>query len=409
MKRSRKKSRSQKSLRHHKSLWVSFGVILLLLVSAIAILIYLELHREQLSQLIRTGKWGDREQITAAEVSDLNKEFDRALDGVFRQHGIVPGAVETRIESKRVGDVAFQYKSLAVTLAEKEVDSLEEELGRVVGAFHQASLVTRTEIKGADKRITLLLRMGDLVTRQVTLIPGKPVFVEKKEPEPAKGLQVAIIVDDIGAALSPVRKLLSLDIPLTFSILPGLENSERAANLIAKQQREIMLHIPMEPINYPRNNPGKEALFVKMDHDEIRRQTVLFLNAVPDRVGVNNHMGSRFTQDRRGIALVLEEVKRRNLYFVDSVTSGKTVAYDEAVKRGVPAMRRDLFLDHVNEPQAVARQIDQLIRRVKKQGRALAICHPRENTIEELKKAVKRFRAEGIEVVPVSALMAKLS
>jgi len=409
MKRSRKKSRSQKSVRYHRSLWVSFGVILLLLVSAIAILIYLEIHREQLSQLIRTGKWGEKEQITAADVSGFNKEFDRAVDVAFRQHGIAPGAVETRIESKKVGDIPFQYKSLTVKLPEEAVDPLKEELGGIVGAFHQGSLVTRREIRGEEERITLLLRMGNLVTRQVTLIPGKPILVEKKAPEPAKGLQLAIIVDDIGAALGPVRELLSLDIPLTFSILPGLENSKRAANLIAKEHREIMLHMPMEPINYPRNNPGKEALFVKMDHDEIRRRTVLFLNAVPERMGVNNHMGSRFTQDREGIALVLEEIKRRKLYFVDSVTSGKTVAYDEAVKRGVPAMRRDVFLDHVNEPQAVARQIDQLIRRVKKQGRALAICHPRENTIGELKKAVKRFRAEGIEVVPVSALMAKSS
>lgn len=409
MKRSRKKSRSQKSSRHHKSLWASIGVILFLLVAAIAILIYLEFHREQLSRLIRTGKWGEKEEIQAADLSSFNRELDGALENAFRQYGILPGSVETRKESRRVGDFAFEYKSLAVNLPPGEIEALREELVRLVAALDRGSLATRTEITGAEKRITLLLRMGGLVTRQLTLIPETTITVKRKVPAPAKAFQVAIIVDDVGASLKAVRELLSLDIALTFSILPGLENTKRAADLIAKHHREIMLHMPMEPMDFPRNNPGKEALFVAMGHDEISRRTGLLLNALPGLVGVNNHMGSRFTQDRRRIGLVLEEIKKKNLYFVDSVTSGKTVAYEEAVKRGVPAMKRDLFLDHVNEPQAVAQQIDRLIRTVKKDGRALAICHPRENTIGELKKALQRFRAEGIEVVPVSTLIDQLS
>ena len=359
--------------------------------------------------MIRTGEWGKEEEITAADVTGFNTKFDGALAKLLREYGIPPESVETRTEAQKFRDTTLPYKSLVVAVPEEKVTLLKEELVGIVAAMPEGSMVTRIEIKGTEKRVTLLVRTGDLVTRQVTLVPGEPVVVQKKAPEVVKGVQVAIIVDDIGASLSAVRELLSLDIPLTFSILPNLAHSKGAADLIAKHQREIMLHMPMEPVDYPRYDPGKEALYVKMTNDEIRQETARLLNAVPERRGVNNHMGSRFTQDRRGIALVLDEIKKADLYFVDSVTSGKTVAYDEAVKRGIPALRRDVFLDHVNEPQAVSRQIEQLIRMARKQGRAIAICHPRDNTIKALRKGVKRFQAEGIDVVPVSALMKKSS
>lgn len=221
--------------------------------------------------------------------------------------------------------------------------------------------------------------------------------------------KVAIIVDDIGQSLDPVRKLLSIDLPLTFSVLPGLENTERAVRMIHGHRREIMLHLPMEPIDYPRENPGKLALMIRMGPDEIRMRTEDLLREFPYLDGVNNHMGSRFTQDRERMDIVLREIRNRGFFFVDSLTSPESVALEEARRLGVRSGRRDIFLDHVDDRQSVDIQIDRLIELARERGYAIAIGHPRKNTIQVLKGSVQRFRSRGVQVVPVSRLITLLS
>jgi polysaccharide deacetylase 2 family uncharacterized protein YibQ len=405
MKKTRKKRKKAKTRAENRSLWVSISIVFLLLVSAIAILLYLELHREQLAELVHSGKLGTGKRITGADVAGFNEELDRHLDAIVRRYQIPVESLRIQHHLQKSGDITFRYKRMEITLPGDKIDPVIAELKRVVKAYRKGSLITRREIADSGERVTLSLRIEDVVARQVVLVPRQEPVVAKR-PAVAPGRpRVAIIVDDIGEGLDVVRQLLSMDMPITFSILPGLQSSDSAARLIANHNREIMLHLPMEPLDYPRNNPGKEALFVKMENKEIRRQVQYFLDQLPELVGVNNHMGSRFTQDRERISIVLEEIKKRNLYFIDSVTSKSTVAYEEAVKLGVRAARRDVFLDHVNQPQAVALQVEELIKRAKKRGRAIAICHPRPTTVEGLKKAFERLRSEGIEIVPVSDLI----
>ena len=106
--------------------------------------------------------------------------------------------------------------------------------------------------------------------------------------------------------------------------------------------REIMIHIPMEPQSYPATNPGADALLVGQSPEEIRRRFQGFRTQLPDAVGGNNHMGSRFTESREGMAVVLAEMKEAGLFFVDSRTTGHSVAFAEARQAGVPAAARDL-------------------------------------------------------------------
>jgi hypothetical protein len=163
----------------------------------------------------------------------------------------------------------------------------------------------------------------------------------------------------------------------------------------------------MEPMDYPQYNPGTGALFTFMTADEFRAALAKDLAAVPHISGVNNHMGSFLTQDREKMEIVLAAIKERRLFFVDSRTTPKTVAYDAAVKLGVPALERNVFLDNEANVESVKARIDELIKKAKAEGIALGIGHPRPATIKALKEMEKRLTGSEVQVVPASGLLKK--
>jgi polysaccharide deacetylase 2 family uncharacterized protein YibQ len=226
-------------------------------------------------------------------------------------------------------------------------------------------------------------------------------------PPSAKLPKVAIIIDDMGANRAALNDLLSLKYPVTIAVIPFLELSTETADAAYKKGREVILHLPMEPMDYPQYNPGTGALFTFMTADEFRAALAEDLAAVPHISGVNNHMGSSLTQDREKMEIVLAAIKERRLFFVDSRTTPKTVAYDAAVKLGVPALERDVFLDNEANVESVKAQIDELIRKAKAEGTALGIGHPRPATIKALKEMEKRLTGSEVQVVPASGLLKK--
>ncbi|BCR05757.1 hypothetical protein DESUT3_28260 [Desulfuromonas versatilis] len=219
------------------------------------------------------------------------------------------------------------------------------------------------------------------------------------------GGRVAIIMDDLGRDPQAARELLALDVPVTFAILPGESHAARVAEMAHRGGREVMIHIPMEPQSYPATNPGDDALLLAQSPEEIRRRFRGFLAQVPYAAGGNNHMGSRFTEDRPQMEVVLEEMKAAGLFFVDSLTSGRSVAYTEARRLGLPAAVRDRFLDNVQEVDAIAREIRKLAQLAQSRGSAVGICHPHAQTLAALRREQGYFRQLGVEVVPVSQLL----
>jgi hypothetical protein len=245
-----------------------------------------------------------------------------------------------------------------------------------------------------------------------------PTASEEKRPEapsrrpsPAPpiltggGGRVAIIMDDLGRDLATARELLAIDLPVTFSILPDGAHASQVAALAHHGGREVMLHIPMEPQGYPAADPGADALFVDQPAAEIRERFQGYLEQVPFAAGGNNHMGSRFTESREGMAAVLGAMKEAELFFVDSRTSGKSVALDEARRAGVPATGRDLFLDNIQEVEQITREIYRLAEQAARHGEAVGICHPYPQTLAALRRAAPWLRQSGVELVPVSQLV----
>ena len=245
--------------------------------------------------------------------------------------------------------------------------------------------------------------------------PPRPAPVVKA-PRPAKpaprpllpgGPKVAIVMDDLGMDLASARALLAIDLPVTFAILPWNERAPQVAELAHQAGREVLIHLPMEPQGYPATNPGPEALLLGLNDAEIRRRIAGYRQRVPHAVGGNNHMGSRFTEDREKMQVVIEELQGAGLFFLDSMTSGSSVAFEVARDAGVPATRRDRFLDNVQDTAKIAAELRKLARQAARQGSAVGICHPYPQTLQALRQEAETFAREGVEVVPVSRLLVR--
>ncbi|MBN2429145.1 MAG: divergent polysaccharide deacetylase family protein [Deltaproteobacteria bacterium] len=229
----------------------------------------------------------------------------------------------------------------------------------------------------------------------------------KHFPVPQKRVQVVIIMDDLGRDLDYAGELLKLDFPVTFSILPYVPKASATAALAHEHGREVLLHIPMEPRSFPAANPGKNALFVNLPAAEINRRFAAFLEKVPFAVGGNNHMGSRFTEHKGAMEVVLDKIKKEGLFYVDSLTSAQSVGYVTAREMHVPVAVRDVFLDNVRDVDTISSQIARLADLAEKKGHAIGICHPYGQTLEALQKAQTLFKERKIEVVNVSGVLEK--
>lgn len=163
------------------------------------------------------------------------------------------------------------------------------------------------------------------------------------------------------------------------------------------------MHLPIEPLD-PQTDPGPGALSSSSSPEEMRRRLKENLTAVPGITGVNNHMGSKGTQDRPMMELLMTELKKEGLFFIDSMTIHSSIAWSVAQEYGVPTARRDVFLDGLGV-EMIPAQIDLLIEKALAQGSAIGIAHTRPGVAAALAEAYPRFTAAGIKLVHVSTLV----
>ena len=220
--------------------------------------------------------------------------------------------------------------------------------------------------------------------------------------------RVAILIDDIGYDLSPLYELLKIDASLTFAILPHYAHSVDAANILHRAKREILLHLPMEPHTFPDENPGMGALLMSMSDRQIKEEVDKDLDAIPHLSGVNNHMGSKFMEDEAKLSIVFTQLKKRNLFFVDSRTTPLSRGPKIARKLGLPFATRKVFIDNDNNDyMTIFRNLTASIDREfdNNSEAVVMIGHPHLKTIQALKEAIPVLKARGIDIVPVSELV----
>lgn len=243
-----------------------------------------------------------------------------------------------------------------------------------------------------------ILSKGFLTHAVILDFGGTGFALKKGRPK------IALIIDDLGYDPELADAFMNLQIPVSLSVLPLAPFTRSIVDEARKKGCELMVHLPMEPKSYPRVKPGPGALMVTMDDKEIREKLLRDLNQIPGAKGVNNHMGSLFTEDRDKMMVVMEALRKRHLFFVDSRTVADSVGYNLARSMGVPTAKRTVFLDDDLHLGAMEFQVRRLLSVARHQGWAIGIGHPHKETLMLLKHYLEKVD-DGVEVVPVSKIV----
>lgn len=225
--------------------------------------------------------------------------------------------------------------------------------------------------------------------------------VPKKNSTDGKKAFIAIVIDDWGYSTKNCQYLREIKSPISVAVLPDLPHSGDVMQCAHEAGKEIMLHLPMEAHNNSDEYPPDYLLKTNMSPIKVDHLLSNILDKMPLVAGVNNHMGSKATEDKIMMSTVFKQLKHRGLFFMDSRVTSKSVCAPLARQSGVPFASRDVFLDNVNEPTAVQKRLADLVKIAKKRGKALAIGHDRALTLQAIKESVPTFKDQGIELVTV--------
>ena len=232
----------------------------------------------------------------------------------------------------------------------------------------------------------------------IGLIALLSTALQAQESQPT----IAIIIDDLGDSFDRGATSIFLTGELTFSILPHKPYSKALAELAHDEGKEVMLHLPMQPLN-SNKNMGPGGLNLMMDQEEVVTSFRASLASVPYVSGVNNHMGSLLTRQFNHMTWLMEAIKAEgNLYFVDSRTHASSLANFVATENELATTRRDVFLDHEIDLEKIEYYFHRLVYRAKKHGFALAIAHPHLETLQVLNYYLPKLAEFGVRMVSVS-------
>lgn len=215
---------------------------------------------------------------------------------------------------------------------------------------------------------------------------------------------IAIVIDDMGVDKPDSARVIGLPGPVTIAFMSYASELEPQAKAARAAGHEIWLHVPMEPMD-GELDAGPDVLKTGLSADENRRRLDWALSRLSGYVGVNNHMGSKFTKSEADMALVMEALKGRGLAFLDSRTTKDTVAAKVAGEFGVPHIDRNVFIDNDETVAAVRAKLVETEQYARQHGYALAIGHPHLATIEALSEWLPSLRARGFVLVPASTLL----
>ncbi|MBN2062419.1 MAG: divergent polysaccharide deacetylase family protein [Deltaproteobacteria bacterium] len=216
--------------------------------------------------------------------------------------------------------------------------------------------------------------------------------------------QIALIIDDIGYNKDTLRQFLRLEIPLTFAVLPRLRNTKNFAEEIHSNNHEIILHQPMEPYNSSLD-PGPGALFVKDKSTKIIKVLEENICNTPHIKGLNNHMGSRFTSSRDKMNEALHVIKDYKLFFIDSLTTSQSTAYESAKKLDIAAGFRNIFLDNKPDEERIKCQLRRLLSHAERFGHGIGIGHPYVATARAIEHFIGNINRNDISLVNASTLI----
>ena len=266
---------------------------------------------------------------------------------------------------------------------------------------------TVQEVRGAKSAIVSRPRLettdADALPR-VTPKRSRRSTADRRPPaaDSSRGGDIVLIIDDLGFEGQPLERVMALDPNVNLAILPNGTRAEQFAETLHARGFEVLCHLPMQPRG--RETPGRNAILASMSDDEIATTTRRNIEAVPYARGVNNHMGSLATADRRIMTSVLGALPD-GMYFIDSRTGGGSVAAAVAREMNVRTASRHVFLDDVATESAIRRQLGELAAAANKRGVAIGIGHPYPVTLRVLKEELPALKARGFRLVRASSVV----
>lgn len=220
--------------------------------------------------------------------------------------------------------------------------------------------------------------------------------------------ELAILIDDFGYCGEGTEEMLDLPIPFTAAVMPFSKCSEADAEAVRQAGKEIFIHMPMESLTGKKEWVGEKGVFRNMTDAEIKARTEEAFAILPDAAGMNNHMGSAIMEDERSLSAVMEVLQEKNVLFVDSVTTAKSLGRKIAGEKGIPFQARDVFLDSTDSVEVVKANLRKAAEVALEKGYALAIGHVGPEggkiTAEAIRALIPELEAAGITFVTVSDL-----
>ncbi len=379
------KQKSNKNSTIDKNYFYSFlfiGFVLLLII----------FNYNKIKNLVKSPQQ-KKDQVTIKN----KQEKDSVLDAIV--HAKLLLGVDEKNYKNYIGEDAI-YISIGINRSEMDLNYANVIITGQVELIN-GKLISGVEKSNGNKQVLEFEDPQDSQTYVVTLKYSKP----QKEIEPKT--QLAIVVDDFGIRNNKLLEAFcSLNSNITFAILPYQKYSKLVMNKAVKSGHETMIHIPMEPVSYPKNNPGANAIYVDLSESDIKHRMEGYIKQFPLCVGANNHMGSFVTTDESVMRIVLQVLKDHDLYFIDSRTSQSSIAYDVAKEMLIPTFENQFFLDTPSiTDQTVSRKLKQLKYLAKSKDKILVITHcATQDRYEFLKEFVEEIEKLDFELIPVSEL-----
>ena len=259
--------------------------------------------------------------------------------------------------------------------------------------------------KTFKKKDVLVLVLSIIVIVEAALI----IHLWPKKIKPVKILpaqhKIAIVIDDWGYNRRNLNFIREIKTPLTISILPQLNYSKKIATVARDNNKEVIIHLPLEPHKNRRVGLEKGVILTGMSEEKIIEIFKKALKSIPYSKGVSNHMGSKATEDRGVMKILFKQFKKNNLYFLDSLVTSDSICEDLAGDMKLRFTKRDIFLDNELNADYIKNQLNKLVLRVKQDGEAIGIGHDRLVTLRVIKDSISEIEKQGIEFVFVSDLV----
>jgi len=256
-----------------------------------------------------------------------------------------------------------------------------------------------------DRKLGAFVSAKEESKRQTVMRPLISMLPEPIPPPPNRTPLIAVVIDDMGVDVKrSARAVKNLPAAVTLAYLPYSKNIRGQVASAKEQGHEVMLHMPWQP-DRDTADPGPNHLSTGMTAERLQKNVVANLDGFEGYDGVNNHMGSRFSRFRPGLAIVMAEIKKRGVFFLDSKTTPDSAAEKVAQEYGVPVTHRDVFLDHDEDPQMVGSSLQEVENVARRKGSAVAIGHPKDVTLDNLEPWLATLESKGFRLAPLSDVL----